>query len=596
MLEISRPDVADDTRTFDVAIIGGGIGGTALAAILARNGVRVVMIEAGGHPRFAIGESTVPETIVGLRVLARRYDVPELGYLAGHNTLRRKVSAASGVKRNFGFAYHREGEPFAAEECTQHPTWSPPIGPDSHFFRQDVDAYMFQVALSYGATGLTYTPVTAVDFDSDGATIRTASSGDFRAGFVVDAGGMRSLLGEQLDLRIDPPYRTRSRTIFNHFVGVEPFDRVAPPRKQHLMPSPFSQGTLHHLFEGGWAWVIPFDNHVGTTSQLCSVGINLDIDVYPKRDGETPEEEFWAHVDRFPTIQRQMRAARAVRPYTSSNRSQFASKRIVGDRWVLLPHASDFIDPLFSSGLAVTMMILNALGHRLISAVREDDFSVERFEYVQTWTKRSFRYYDDLVSFSYTSWDHFDLWNAWHRVWCLATMYGANAQMQTVMEYEKTRDKAVFDRLEQPPYRGLQAVDNPRFAAMFDAACAAMQAYRDKEIDATEAGHRIHVALKESELVPSARWTGWRALDPDNRLPTGEFTLWDMTRLLLWGKYASPPHIRGTYFTNGFAGVAKEAGKLYLSELRHGSGLSMQVARDMVSYRNRDWRRVGGLD
>ncbi|OBG83428.1 halogenase [Mycobacterium sp. E802] len=595
MLKASRLDV-EGSREFDVVIVGGGIGGSTLATILARHGVRVAIIEAGGHPRFAIGESTVPETIVGLRVLARRYDVPELGFLAGHHTLRRKVSASSGVKRNFGFAYHREGEPFRPEECNQHPTWAPPIGPDSHFFRQDVDAYLYQVALSYGATGLTHTPVVAVDFDDDGATIRTATAGEYRALYVVDAGGMRSLLGEQLGLRIDPaPYQTRSRTIFNHFVGVEPFDRVIAPRREHRMPSPFSQGTLHHLFEGGWAWVIPFDNHVGTTSQLCSVGINLDIDMYPQRDGESAEQEFWAHINRFPTFQKQMRKASAVRAYMSSNRSQFASKQIIGDRWCLLPHASDFIDPLFSSGLAVTVMILNALGHRLIDAVREDDFSTDRFEYLQTWTKKSFDYYDSLVANSYTAFQDFDLWNAWFRVWCLGTMYGANAQLQRIIEFEKSKDTQVFNRLEQAPYRGLQAIDNPRFEALFTRACAAVQAVKDKEIDSPEAVHRIHAALRESGLVPSSTWTGWRALDPDSRLPTGTFTLLSMTRVLLWGRYGSPSHVRGTYFTGGFADVSKEAARLTLAEVRAGASVAAQPVRDMLTYRNKDWRHVGGI-
>ncbi|MCF2436138.1 hypothetical protein LV779_24490 [Streptomyces thinghirensis] len=56
---------------------------------------------------------------------------------------------------------------------------------------------------------------------------------------------------------------------------------------------------------------------------------------------------------------------------------------MVGDRWCLLPHASDFIDPLFSSGLAVTVMALNALSHRLIDAVRQDDFDTSGS---RTWT------------------------------------------------------------------------------------------------------------------------------------------------------------------------------------------------------------------
>ncbi|WP_255784662.1 FAD-dependent monooxygenase, partial [Mycobacteroides abscessus] len=35
-------------RNHDVIIVGGGIGGSTLAAILARHGVRVLMVEASG--------------------------------------------------------------------------------------------------------------------------------------------------------------------------------------------------------------------------------------------------------------------------------------------------------------------------------------------------------------------------------------------------------------------------------------------------------------------------------------------------------------------------------------------------------------------
>ncbi|MBB5912204.1 FADH2 O2-dependent halogenase [Nocardia transvalensis] len=573
---------------FDVAVVGGGIGGAALAAVLARHGVRVVIIEAGGHPRFAIGESTVPETIMGLRNLARRYDVPELENLSSHGLLRRYVSAASGVKRNFSFAYHREGEPFRPAECTQYPTWGPPIGPDSHFFRQDVDAYVYQVALRYGATGMTYRPVTGVDFDDAGATVSTADGAEIRVRYVVDAGGMRSVLGEALDLRTEPPYRTRSRTIFTHFTGVEPFDRIAGPRRRHGMPSPFSQGTLHHLFEGGWMWVIPFDNHLDTTSRLCSVGINLDIDRYPRPADESAEDEFWAHVRRFPDLHRQLRDARPVRPYTASNRNQFASRQLVGDRWCLLPHASDFIDPLFSSGLAVTVMALNALGHRLIDAVRDDDFSPERFEYVETWVKRSFAYYDDLVAYSYVAFDDFELWNAWFRVWTIGTLYGVNGQMQAGFDFDRTRNRLAFDRLEQAPYRGVQAVDNPECAVLFERACAAMRAYRDKEIGVGETCGRIYSALADSGLSPDF----WRTQDPSQRCPSGPFTLASMTRILLWGKRRSPDHVRGRYFTGGFDVVARDALAFYGAELGSGAGVAYRGMRDMVSAGNRDWRRT----
>ncbi|MFJ4330429.1 MULTISPECIES: NAD(P)/FAD-dependent oxidoreductase [unclassified Streptomyces] len=577
----------EDERVFDVAIVGGGIGGTMLGTVLARHGVRVLLLEGSGHPRFAIGESTVPETTFGLRVLARRYDVPELDHLATNAALRRHVSSNSGVKRNFSFIYHREGEPTRPDECTQYPTWGPPLGPDSHYFRQDVDAYMFHVAVSYGVTAYTHTMVDDVKFEEDGATLVTRDRGSFRASYVVDAGGMRAVLPERLGLRQEPPYRTRSRTIFTHMVDVRPFDAVAPSREQHGMPSPFSQGTLHHMFPGGWFWVIPFDNQTTSTNQLCSVGLNLDLDQHPRPEDISAEEEFWQYVHRFPSVARQFERARAVRPYVSTDRTQFASQKVVGDRWCLLPHASDFIDPLFSSGLAVTVMALNALGHRLIDAVRQNDFDTSRFAYLDHWTKRMFRFYDDLVSCSYIAFDDFDLWNAWNRVWTITTLYGTNAQNQAAVTFEKTHDPACFDMLEQPPHRGLQGMDNPWVERMFDQTRDAVLAYRAGELTKEQAIARIYELLGESGLVPSV----WGTLDPDDRCPSGVFTLWPLMKILLWGKFRSPQHVRGSYFTGGARLVGKEAVQAYTTELRAGSSQVHQTVRDMWRNWNRDWTR-----
>lgn len=48
--------------------------------ILARQGLRVVIIDNGTHPHFALGESTIGETTYMLRILAERYDVPEIAH------------------------------------------------------------------------------------------------------------------------------------------------------------------------------------------------------------------------------------------------------------------------------------------------------------------------------------------------------------------------------------------------------------------------------------------------------------------------------------------------------------------------------------
>ena len=100
---MARPDPSDGDR-FDVVIIGTGIGGSMLGAILARHGVDVLLIDHVSHPRFAIGESTIPETTMLLRLLAVRYGVPEIAHLSKFDSVRTRVSPACGVKRNFSQA------------------------------------------------------------------------------------------------------------------------------------------------------------------------------------------------------------------------------------------------------------------------------------------------------------------------------------------------------------------------------------------------------------------------------------------------------------------------------------------------------------
>ena len=55
----------------DVAIVGGGFGGSLLALVLRRAGLRVALIDRGRHPRFVIGESSTPIANLVLKDLCR---------------------------------------------------------------------------------------------------------------------------------------------------------------------------------------------------------------------------------------------------------------------------------------------------------------------------------------------------------------------------------------------------------------------------------------------------------------------------------------------------------------------------------------------
>jgi FADH2 O2-dependent halogenase len=134
---------------------------------------------------------------------------------------------------------------------------------------------------------------------------------------------------------------------------------------------------LHHLFDGGWLWVIPFNNREGSTNQLCSVGLNLDPRRYP-RTQSSPEEEFDRFIKRFPEIARQFAEARPVREWVATDRLQYSSHTSVGDRWCLMSHASGFVDPFYSRGLINSMEVIQAFSTRMLLTSRGRDSRTSR--------------------------------------------------------------------------------------------------------------------------------------------------------------------------------------------------------------------------
>src|SRR5215467_572619 len=130
------PSISENGRpNTDVIILGSGLAGSALAAVLARGGARTLVLDAGSHPRFAVGESTIPYTSMLMRLVSERYDVPEIKYLTTFENVQGRIATSCGIKRNFGFLYHRPGEKQRYEECHEFPIQKT-TNTENHFFRQ----------------------------------------------------------------------------------------------------------------------------------------------------------------------------------------------------------------------------------------------------------------------------------------------------------------------------------------------------------------------------------------------------------------------------------------------------------------------------
>ena len=488
-------------RCYDLIILGAGVAGALLGSILGRQGISVLILDAGSHPRFAIGESTVPLSTLFIELLSRRYGVPELMSLSSPELYLKNVGSTCGVKGNFGYVYHQEGSPQRADQAQQLGVSKFFRHDELHYYRQDTDAFLARLAIQTGCVLRQNVAIQDVQLGEAGVEVTSSRGERFKGRYLVDCTGFRSVLAKKLALHETPStLQHHSRSIFTHMLGVRPYDEISDASTFHGMPTPWFSGTLHHVFDGGWLWVIPFNNLKGSTNPLCSVGLTVDPRRHPKSD-QTPEEEFNAFLGRFPEVARQFERARPAREWVATDRLQYSSRQSVGDRWCLMSHAAGFVDPFYSRGLVNTMEVINAFAARMVEAVKDGDFSRARFLPVETLQDNLIRHNDALVNCSYLSFRDYGLWNAFLRVWVLGT-YGVEAHFHMALEGIGS-DETDLTALDHTDHPGWVCPFGDWYRNLFDAASGAVLAVDRGERTAAEATAQIFEAIRSTDYAGS---------------------------------------------------------------------------------------------
>jgi FADH2 O2-dependent halogenase len=356
------------TADTDLAIVGSGFGGSLLAMIARRLGYRVTLLERGQHPRFAIGESASPLAGILIEQLADRYDLPRVRPLSAFGTWQRTYPlVVCGLKRGFTYFKHETGRPYKADEArtNQLLVAASPSDElsDTHWLRSDVDQFLVNEAIALGVDYRDLVELESVEWEPSGApTLKGTRRGQtlhVRAQFVVDASGPRGFLSRALgiaDRGFDGYPATQA--LFSHFVDVprcDELDDFRIPDREIGPPYPMDDAALHHVFDGGWMWVLRFGN--GVTSAGIAVEDWL-ADELKVAEGEPAWRRFLA---RYPSIATQFADARAIRAFTWMPRMAYRAAECAGDRWAMLPSAAAFIDPLFSTGIPLTLLGIERL-------------------------------------------------------------------------------------------------------------------------------------------------------------------------------------------------------------------------------------------
>ena len=347
------------TKRVDIAVIGSGFGGSLLAMIARRLGRSVVLVEKGKHPRFAIGESSTPLANLLLDELARKYDLPRLRRLTEWGKWQEShPGLACGLKRGFTFYHHSLGRPFIDDGSRKNQLLvaaSPHDRvADTHWYRPHFDQFLVQEAQHLGVEFLDETAVEIAHRDAGGFLFRARRRGrrtSFRARFVIDATGPRGFLFHALGLRERRlPNLPDTEGLYAHFRGVDRLDNSGTRPASETPPYPVDDAAVHHVFDGGWIWILRFNNGI------TSAGVAATRRV-AERFGLSDGRSGWRRLlKELPTVQRQFATARTVHPFVHAAQLSFACETAVGTNWALLPSAAGFIDPLLSTGFPLTLL------------------------------------------------------------------------------------------------------------------------------------------------------------------------------------------------------------------------------------------------
>ena len=333
----------------DVLIIGAGPTGALAAALLNREKFRVLIVEKQTFPRFVIGESMLP---------------------ASMNLLENAGLLDAVHKKNF---MRKNGAVFLRGEETCNFDFSSQFTSGFQYTyqvpRAEFDQTLADTVAAQGVEILYNHSVTAVNFEpTHAAATITGPDGtpcEGRAKFILDCSGYGRVLPRLL--KLDEPSNFPNReAFFTHVTG-------------DLRPDAREEGKIWVCIhpEGAWIWIIPFSN--GKTS----VGVVAGPEFFQKFPGD-PETRLRAMLMSDPNAAKRLAHMQIVMPPQHISGYSCSVKKLYGERFALAGNATEFLDPIFSSGVALALSSAERAAQVLTRQLRGEtvDWQADYADYV----------------------------------------------------------------------------------------------------------------------------------------------------------------------------------------------------------------------
>jgi flavin-dependent dehydrogenase len=322
----------------DVLIIGAGPAGSSAAALLHKQGFKLLVIEKQIFPRFVIGESLLPHCMDLLK------EADLLDAVEAQNFIHKcgAVFLRGDEKCNFDFS-----DQFTAgwKYTFQVP-------------RADFDKALADAVAARGVEILYGHGVNAISFNDDGAIVTIEqpdkTTRQISARFVLDCSGYGRTLPRLLDLETPSKFPPRE-ALLAHVTG----DSRPAGREEGKIWACIHPG-------GAWIWIIPFAN--GRTS----VGVVSSPEFFTKFPGE-PEEKLRAILAADQNAGTRLANMKIVFGPQKISGYACSVKKLFGPHFALAGNATEFLDPIFSSGVTLALASANRAAKTIARQLRGEN-------------------------------------------------------------------------------------------------------------------------------------------------------------------------------------------------------------------------------
>jgi flavin-dependent dehydrogenase len=318
-------------QTTDVLVIGAGPAGTVAASIVNKAGFKVRIVEKMKFPRFVIGESLLPRCMEALE---------EAGFLDA--VKEKKFQEKGGAK------FVKNGKTCDYQFADQFTkgwewTWQVP--------RADFDKTLADTVEKMGVPINYETTVTAIEFQgSDSITTVVDKNGNqsqIKARFIIDGSGYGRVIPKLFNM--DKPSNLPPRkALFTHTVDL----------RRELSDEPNRITIVVHQ-HAVWIWIIPFSTGV------TSLGFVGDPSFFAKYPGNT-EEQLRTLIAAEPYLKERFKDVEFLFEPRVLESWSSTTDRFYGDGFVLTGNVTEFLDPVFSSGVTLATVSSQIAGKLVV--------------------------------------------------------------------------------------------------------------------------------------------------------------------------------------------------------------------------------------